>query len=382
MKRIYLKEGLKTYNEFTALNESADFEINPESRVDSTDQNIEEPAITGDNLSTEIDTILDKLKELEDGIEEELSLKYLGLIENRELLEAEDSAIAKIKDFLIVAPKVVKMQKKANKVRLNKEVLTMAANNPEIDGKKKESLKAKVNGLKDQLRDLENAVDTYQKDAGGAYSSRKLKMTKIEGQLGAIKKKTGMSDDPSQQKTLQQDAQELSKRYKEEVAATKEIADADKPNPEEVKDFQIKELQKKKQPLTDKKEETTDEKAKATLDVAIAEIDLKIAGIKNEGEADAKKELADAKQKLADIEAGKTTNGEQSPGEDAPKGEQSPGEDTDNAAGDGAPKKKTGAKVPPPPPIPKSKKETGPKAPPPIPKSKKKKENKDKKEEE
>ena len=302
MKRFYLKENLKTYSEFTSLNEEINIENQQETSISG--QDIEGDVITGDNLSGEIDTILDKLKELEDGIEEELAVKYLGLIEDRDLFEEEDGAMAKIKDFVFVAPKVTKMQKKANKIRLNKEVLDMTVQNPEIDGKKKKSLEQKRDGLKDQLKDLENAVTQYQKDNGGKYSARKLAKTKIEGQLAAIKKKTGMSDDPKQQKSLAQDAKELAVRYKEEVAATKEIADADKPSPEEVAKAKADEIKTQRKELIDKKESTDDKKAQATLQVEIETLNVKIAALEKEGEAEAKQDLKDAKAKLAEIESG------------------------------------------------------------------------------
>ena len=146
------------------------------------------------DIKSDIDTILTKLKDLEDNIEEALNSyeEYVTTLNENELNEDE---AGKIKDFVFIAPRVRKMQQKANKIRLNKVDLDFAIANAPSDKKKR--LQAKAKDLGKDVTELEDSIDDYQKDSGATYSLKIKNMERIKGKLSAIKRKTGLEDDPN-----------------------------------------------------------------------------------------------------------------------------------------------------------------------------------------
>ena len=211
---------------------------NKQEGVDSTNSSNEEimPTSTNvgqdasQNISTDIDTILSKLKDLEDKMDEDDSGYYFDLVSN--VNEAGDDAMGKIKDFMIVAPKIRKLQQKANKIKINKVDMQFAADTaPDPD--KKDSIKDKIAPLTDMIKELETQIDTYQKDSGGPYSLKIKNMTRIKGNLEMIKRQTGMSDDPKEKSSLKDRMAKLAGRYKEEVVAAKELK-KEGPSPAEI----------------------------------------------------------------------------------------------------------------------------------------------------
>jgi len=220
MKKLILNESLKSFEQF-----SNDLTSNT---VDSVAVENETGSIVPDtntDVSSEIDTILAKLKDLETNMNESLGDYYMGLDEK------DEGAMKKLKDFMIVAPKVRKLQKKANKIRLNKVDLDFAVANAPTE--KKKTMQTKAKDLGKNIDDLEKSIDVYQNQNGSTYSQKVKNMTRIEGKLGAIKRKTGLSDDPDQKSNLKQQIGKLNQDYKEEVAAAKELQ-SEGPSKEEI----------------------------------------------------------------------------------------------------------------------------------------------------
>lgn len=172
------------------------------------------------DIASDIDTILAKLKDLEDNMDEMVS-SYEELSTTLNEDELNEDEAGKLKDFVFVAPKVRKMQQKANKIRINKVDLEFAIANAPSD--KKQRLQAKAQDLGKDITELENSIDDYQKDAGSSYSLKVKTMERIKGKLGAIKRKTGLEDDPEKKTNLKKQMQALADDFKEEAAAAKEL---------------------------------------------------------------------------------------------------------------------------------------------------------------
>lgn len=184
------------------------------------------------DIKSDIDTILAKLKDLEDNIEEALHIyeEYSTILNEEELNEDETG---KIKDFVFIAPRVRKMQQKANKIRLNKVDLDFAIANAPSDKKKR--IQAKAKDLGKDVTELEDSIDDYQKDSGATYSLKVKNMERIKGKLAAIKRKTGLEDDPKKKTDLRRQMQTLADDFKDEAEAAKELQDKEGPSKEEIK---------------------------------------------------------------------------------------------------------------------------------------------------
>jgi len=189
------------------------------------------------DITSDIDTILTKLKDLEDNIEEALNSyeEYATTLKEDELNEDElnEDEAGKIKDFVFIAPRVRKMQQKANKIRLNKVDLDFAIANAPSDKKKR--LQAKAKDLGKDVTELEDSIDDYQKDSGATYSLKIKNMERIKGKLSAIKRKTGLEDDPNKKADLKRQMQTLADGFKDEAEAAKELQDKEGPSKAEIK---------------------------------------------------------------------------------------------------------------------------------------------------
>lgn len=189
MKKIYLKENLKSFKEFTLLNEeieieSADTGTTP---TQDTSKNIEGDSITGDNISGEIDTILDKLKELEDGIEENIdSIISEVFTEDTQLNEAAGATLmamfrsgASLAKLHAMYPKLYKKKKKA--------ALDKTLYGYKFDASKEEKIEAAMDKAKDALNKQIAKLD----DPAAKKKARLTRDTKLEG----LKKQIGVKLD-------------------------------------------------------------------------------------------------------------------------------------------------------------------------------------------
>jgi chromosome segregation ATPase len=176
------------------------------------------------NMIGDIDNIMTSLETLASELTEELA------IELEDLNEA--GVVDKAGDFIkswITGMKATKAQGKVNKIKMNYADLKFAADTAK--GDKSTNLDKKATAVKDQAKDLQTLVD-QKFAASGAYVASKLAAAKIAGQIEIIKRTTGMEDDPKKKTALKDKMAELAGKYKEEVAATKELDDENK---EEIK---------------------------------------------------------------------------------------------------------------------------------------------------
>ena len=219
-KTLILNEKVLTISEWLTENQPGDTQI-------------AQPV----DITSDIDTILTKLKDLEDNIEEALNSyeEYATTLSEDELNEEElnEDEAGKIKDFVFIAPRIRKMQQKANKIRLNKVDLDFAIANAPSDKKKR--LQAKAKDLGKDVVELEDSIDDYQKDSGATYSLKIKNMERIKGKLSAIKRKTGLEDDPTKKSDLKRQMQTLADNFKDEAEAAKELQDKEGPSKEEIK---------------------------------------------------------------------------------------------------------------------------------------------------
>ena len=240
MKKLILNEKVLTIQEWLT-----------EQQVETNQQ---QGVTKQSEINSDIDTILSKLKELEDNMDEMVS-SYEELSTSLNEEELNEDEAGKLKDFVFVAPKVRKMQQKANKIRLNKVDLEFAIANAPADKKKR--LEGKAKDLGKDITELEDSIDDYQKDSGSSYSLKVKSMERIKGKLAAIKRKTGLNDDPKKKADLKRQMQTLADNFKEEAAAAKELQ-KNGPSAEEIKT----EIEKnKKTPKKDPATTTEPEKA-------------------------------------------------------------------------------------------------------------------------
>ena len=174
------------------------------------------------NMIGDIDTIMTSLETLASELTEELA------IELEDLNEAGKSITDKAGDFIkswITGMKATKAQGKVNKIKMNASDLRFAADTAKDSNSG--NLDKKATAAKDQAKDLQTLVDK-KFAASGSYVTNKLQAAKIAGQIEIIKRTTGMEDDPKKKAALKDKMVELAVKYKEEVAATKELEDENK----------------------------------------------------------------------------------------------------------------------------------------------------------
>ena len=391
---IPISKRLMSLNEWNLLKENQQHspDYSNQNPANTTDIDMKD---SHDDLSTEIDTILDKLKELENGIEEELeSIKSQELNEvGGALAAAGGKTVDFIKDFMR-SRKVKSNQVKANAIKMQKAKADLQKK--EVEPEQKEKIKNKIDKFKETIDKIEGQIDQM---AEGPMSKRVKSTYRIQGNMEVAKILASGGQDKKEQ------IAKLQKQLKDEVAATKKLADDNKDAIAKMKKDQAakKDGEAPKEEPEDKKKDIED-KANKAMDKEKA--DAKAAGDKAKADAKAKdsKKVDDApkppskeKQKAAADKINKDNKEKIKAAGDAQqdtikdteakmkkqnkdamkKGQK----DIDNMKkgldkiNKDAAKKKDGPKAPPP--IPgKDKKKDGPKAPPPIP-GKEKKEDKE-----
>jgi hypothetical protein len=199
--------------------------------------NEEIEALSAPQITQTTDDIINTLGSLYDSLIEELDS-----IED-ELLEGSDTP-NKAMQWLWWGPKVRNAQSKVNKVKLNIVALEFARDNEEHSGAK-EKLKAKVIATKEHVKELQSMVDD--KFSGkGDITKRSQASEKIKGQLGVIKKTTGMTNNPAKNKELKDQMRELSLRYKREEEAINSLEPSTEERKEAAKALKDKKAAAKK----------------------------------------------------------------------------------------------------------------------------------------
>ena len=203
------------------------------------------PTVTSNDISGDVDTIINSLETLANELREELKTIESGAIH-------EANPVDFVKSW-ITSLMAVSAQKKVNKIRLNAADIEIAAKKAEGDAKS--NLEDKADMAKDQASDLQDMVNDKFKGKG-AIVDRKLAQAKIEGQIAIIKRTTGMEDDPSVQADLKTKLKELADKYREESDAIKSIEDENKEAIEAEKERIRQERESERETQTRDTEET------------------------------------------------------------------------------------------------------------------------------
>ena len=237
-------------------------------------------------LSGDVDTIINSLGTLVKELTEELDSPEFS-----EVNEADKEGPSKVMQWIWWMPKARKAQQKVNKIKLNiTDIESAAADAP--DAEQRAKINAKATQSKKQADELQKMVDDKY-GAKGELVKKALASEKIAGKIAAIKRATGLEDDPEKVASYKEKMTELQKKYKEDQEAIKELEPSEKDKDAE--------KERKQKELDDKV--AADKEAKDKQDKLNA--DAEAAKAKKEKEA-ADKEAADkeaADKVAADKEA-------------------------------------------------------------------------------
>ena len=268
---IPISKRLMSLNEWNLLKENQQHspDSSNQNTANTTDIDMKD---SHEDLSTEIDTILDKLKELENGIEEELeSIKSQELNEVGGALAAAGGATVNfIKDFMR-SRKVKSNQVKANAIKMQKAKADVQKK--ELEPEQKAKVDKKIDKFKETIDKIEGQIDQM---AEGPMSKRVKSTYRIQGNMEVAKILSNKKK-----------VAKLQKQLKDEVAATKKLADENKDAIAKMKKDQAakKDGEAPKEEPEDKKKDIED-KANKAMDKEKA--DAKAAGDKAKADAKAK----------------------------------------------------------------------------------------------
>ena len=188
---------------------------------------------TNPDLSIEIDNILDKLKDLENGLNEEAEELVM------------EGPVSFIKDYMR-SGKVKGLQTKANGLKKKKAKMEVAKVNAE-DPAKKEKIADQLDGLGDMIKSTEGEIDDIA-DNAGPFSSRIKSTLRAKGNLEVIKIKLkgGIGGDSAKDKV-----KELQQKLADSQQKLKDLADQ---NQEAIDKAKEKKKDGEGQPKTEKPE--------------------------------------------------------------------------------------------------------------------------------
>jgi hypothetical protein len=188
-----------------------------ESEVNSAEPTVAEPTIATNQKSdiiSDVDNIIHSLETLAGELTEELNT-----------ISITEDVVTDFVGKWITSIRASKAQKKVNTIKINSIDLEFAAEN--ATGDKKKALKSKSDALKEQAKELQNLVNDRFSGKGNIVD-RKLAKAKIEGQLEIIKRTSGMEDKPRKKKDLVARMQQLKNKLKEEESAIAKLEDDNK----------------------------------------------------------------------------------------------------------------------------------------------------------
>ena len=210
-------------------------------------------------MSSDVDTIMTSLETLARELAEELSSPEFD-----DLNEIESKGNTKVWQWIWWMPKARKAQAKVNKIKLNiTDMASAAADAKNTD--QQEVLDKKVTNAKNDVKDLQKMVDD-KFSVKGKLVQRALHNEKIIGQIAAIKRATGLEDDPEKIATYKDKMAELQQKYKDDLEAIEELepskADIKAEKDRKTKEDNDKKIAKDKQDALDAQEnETPEQKA-------------------------------------------------------------------------------------------------------------------------
>jgi chromosome segregation ATPase len=202
------------------------------------------------SLAGDVDTIISSLDTLVKELTEELDSPELNTLN-----EIDGEGPSKVWQWIWWMPKARKAQQKVNKIKLNVTDMEAAAEDAK-DTDQRAKINAKATIAKEQADQLQSLVDDKY-NAKGDLVKKALHNEKIIGQIAAIKRATGLEDDPEKVASYKEKLAELQVKYKEDQAAIKELEPS-----EEEKDAEI-EKKKEEQRLAKERQDKLDADAEA-----------------------------------------------------------------------------------------------------------------------
>lgn len=209
-------------------------------------------------MSNDIDTIMTSLETLAKELTEELSGE-----EFNELNEDSVGAPGKVMQWIWWMPKARKAQAKINKIKLNiVDMESAAADAPDAQQRARINAKAKL--AKDQVPELQKMLHDKFSDKG-TLVQKAISSEKLVGQIAAIKRATGLEDDPTVKATYKDKMIELQAKYKEDEAAIRELepSDEDKKAEKEKRDREAEDNRKRQETLDADAKKSREDLAKA-----------------------------------------------------------------------------------------------------------------------
>lgn len=205
--KIKLNEALKSFDMFQ-MNEEAvevevkDVDVTPEVEVDSQKTSI---IADVDNIITSLETLAGQVTE---SLQEELN-------------EIKTGTLVNAFNYMVVAPRARKAQKKVNQMRYQIQDMEFAMSN-ETDDKVKDKLGYKIETSKEQVEQLEDSIsDRYDNQSDIAMRARKNE--KIKGNIELAKRATGMNPSDAEKARLKKRLAKLSDTLEKEERALKEM---------------------------------------------------------------------------------------------------------------------------------------------------------------
>lgn len=205
--KIKLNEALKSFDMFQMNEESVEVEVKdvdvaPEAEVDSQKTSI---IADVDNIITSLETLAGQVTE---SLEEELN-------------EVKTGTLVNAFNYMVVAPRARKAQKKVNQMRYQIQDMEFAMSN-ETDDKVKDKLRYKIETSKEQVEQLEDSIsDRYDNQSDIAMRARKNE--KIKGNIEIAKRATGMNPSDAEKTRLKKRLAKLSDTLEKEEKALKEM---------------------------------------------------------------------------------------------------------------------------------------------------------------
>jgi hypothetical protein len=210
MKRYKLNEELKSFDMFQ-MNEDGSVET----EVAEAPSDAVANSSSREDMLADVDSIINSLETLAGQVVESL---------NEEIEQIDEIATKNLADafnYMVVAPKARKAQKKVNQMRMQIQDMEYALDRAETDNAK-ERLEYKIEKSKEQVEHLQDSViDRYDNHSDIAMRARKNE--KIKGDIELSKRAIGMDPSQAETKKLKKRMARLSNTLDKEEAALRKF---------------------------------------------------------------------------------------------------------------------------------------------------------------
>lgn len=230
--KIKLNEALKSYDMFIKEDDG----VSVEADVQVATQDLDTAIVSKDSIIADVDHIITSLETLAGQVQEMVDSL------DAEMLN-EEGVGTKLLHWTLTGPKAMKAQAKVNQMKINLQDLQFARDN--ADSKNKESLKAKVEAVKDKVEDAQKTVSDKFDAKGEIVKGMRLKK-KLEGDRELVKRLTGMEDNPKKKVELKDQLAKIAAKEKEQTVALKELKPDEANDEEAVKKAKEEAAAKKK----------------------------------------------------------------------------------------------------------------------------------------